>query len=146
MKILIIGFSKIKFMPYLNFYLKNIDNTKHEIHVLYWNRDLKEENLDVCQGTTLHKFEEYQRDSAQKFSKIINFIKFRKYVLKTIEKDKYDFLIVLHTIPGILLRDILKNKYSNNYIFDFRDITYEKNHCKRLRRYFGKTTLGCHRC
>lgn len=33
MKILIIGFTKIKYMPYMNFYLDNIDKAKHEVSV-----------------------------------------------------------------------------------------------------------------
>ena len=40
MKVLIMGFGKIKFMPYLNIYLENIDREKNDVHLLYWNRDL----------------------------------------------------------------------------------------------------------
>ena len=34
MKILIIGITKIKYMPYMNFYLDNIDATVNEVHYL----------------------------------------------------------------------------------------------------------------
>ena len=33
MKILILGFSKIKYMPYLNVYLENIDRVKNDVHL-----------------------------------------------------------------------------------------------------------------
>ena len=56
MKILIIGFAKIKYMPYINFYLDNIDREKNDVHIIYWNRDLQEENLDSLKGITLHEF------------------------------------------------------------------------------------------
>ena len=29
-----------------NFYLDNIDREKNDVHIIYWNRDLQEENLD----------------------------------------------------------------------------------------------------
>ena len=54
MKILIIGFGKIKFMPYMNFYLDNIDKNANEVHLLYWNRDLREEDTSALECVTLH--------------------------------------------------------------------------------------------
>ena len=32
-------------MPYLNFYTDNLDKIKNDVHLLYWNRDLKEEDI-----------------------------------------------------------------------------------------------------
>ena len=54
MKILIMGFSKIKYMPYINFYLGNIDVAANDVHLLYWNRDLMPEDTTVLKGVTLH--------------------------------------------------------------------------------------------
>jgi len=56
MKVLILGFSKIKYMPYLNFYLGNMSATKNDIHLIYWNRDLKPEDTSFLKGITLHEF------------------------------------------------------------------------------------------
>ena len=56
MKILIMGFSKIKYMPYINFYLGNIDVAANDVHLLYWNRDLMPEDTTVLKGVTLHEF------------------------------------------------------------------------------------------
>ena len=39
MKILLIGFSKITYMPYLNFYLSVLEGTGAVIHIIKWNRD-----------------------------------------------------------------------------------------------------------
>lgn len=125
MKILIIGFAKIKYMPYINFYLDNIDREKNDVHIIYWNRDLQEENLDSLKGITLHEFKNYQEDDVAKLSKITGFKKFRKFAKDTIKKEKFDFVFILHSLPGVLLYDVLKKQFKNRYIYDYRDSTYE---------------------
>lgn len=126
MKILIIGFAKIKYMPYLNLYLENLNAKNNEIHLVYWNRDEKQEDLTSVQNLKLHEFKSNQEDEVPKISKIKNFLKFKKYV-KTILKDEFDFVIVMQTVTAILLFDVLMTKrLKGNYIFDYRDCTYEK--------------------
>lgn len=124
MKILIIGFGKIKFMPYMNFYLDNIDKNANEVHLLYWNRDLREEDTSALAGVTLHEFRCYQEDDVAKLSKVTSFLKYRKYALSVL-KEGFDFLYVLHSLPGVLIADKIKKAYKNKYIFDYRDSTYE---------------------
>ena len=124
MKILIIGFAKIKYMPYLDLYLDNIDRVKNDVHLIYWNRDLKEESLEKLAGITLHEFASYQEDDVAKFSKLENFKKFREYAVSVLKED-FDFVIVLHSLPGVLLSKELVSSYKNRYIFDYRDFTYE---------------------
>lgn len=126
MKILIIGFAKIKYMPYLNLYLNNIDTSKNDVHILYWNRDLQQEDVSHIKNVTLHEFKCYQEDDASRVSKIGSFLKFRKFTKELIKKEKFDFLIVLTSVLAALLSNILLGKYKNNYFFDYRDVTYER--------------------
>lgn len=126
MKILLMGFTKVKYMPYSNFYLENIDKTKNEIHFLYWNRDLKEEDLEKFQGIKFHEFKIYQEDDAVKRSKLKNFFRYKKFSITLINQEKFDFIIFMHSLPGVLNTRILTRKYRNRYIFDYRDSTYEK--------------------
>ncbi|MEG1992476.1 MAG: hypothetical protein RR056_03740 [Acetivibrio sp.] len=60
-----------------------------------------------------------------KISKIIPFIKWRRFVIQRLEKENYDSLVILTTIPGVLLNKYLIKKYKENYIFDIRDYTFE---------------------
>ena len=124
MKILIVGFTKIKYMPYMNFYLDNIDVSRNDVHLLYWNRDLTDEDtmsLDI----TLHEFKCYQEDDASKLSKLSSFRKYRIFALKLLKEHCFDFIIVLHSLPGVLIAGELKKNYQHKYIFDYRDSTYE---------------------
>lgn len=125
MKILIMGFTKIKYMPYMNFYLDNINKDIHEIHILYWNRDMQSENLEKYQGYTFHEFRCYQEDDVSKVSKISSFLKYRRFAKRVIKEEKFDYLLVLHSLPGVLIADVLKKVYCKKYIFDYRDSTYE---------------------
>ena len=125
MKILIAGFTKIKYMPYLKFYLNNIDCENNEIHILFWNRDCKEETLDI-EKYKYHEFRFYQEDDVKKIFKIKSFIKYRNFAKKILMKESFDKIIILHSLPAVLLNDILRIRFKNKYIFDFRDVTYEK--------------------
>ena len=113
MKILLMGFTKVKYMPYSNFYLENIDKTKNEIHFLYWNRDLKEEDLEKFQGIKFHEFKIYQEDDAVKRSKLKNFFRYKKFSITLINQEKFDFIIFMHSLPGVLITRILTRKYRN---------------------------------
>lgn len=125
MKVLIVGFAKIKYMPYLKIYLENLNRKDNEIHLVYWNRDEKAENLSSVDGLQLHEFKSYQEDEVSKISKTSNFIKFRKFV-KSILKDNFDFIIVLQSVTAVLLFDVLVSKqFKEKFIYDYRDSTYE---------------------
>ncbi len=125
MKILVMGFAKIKYMPYMNFYLENIDPNKNEVHILYWNRDLHDENTEKYSNCILHEFRCYQEDDVSKLSKIKSFVKYRKYAKKLIKQEAFEFIFVLHSLTGVLIADALKKHYRDKYIFDYRDSTYE---------------------
>ena len=125
MKILIMGFTKPKYMPYMNFYLDNISRKGNDVHILYWNRDLKTEDLSTLSPYKLHEFRKYQEDEVPIYTKIGSFLKYRKFASRIIRKEGFDFIIVLHTLPGILVADSLK-KYSGKFILDYRDSTYER--------------------
>lgn len=125
MKILILGFAKIKYMPYLNFYFDSIDMENNEVHILYWNRDLNEEDLTKYRNCIFHEFRYYQEDDSSKIKKIKSFLNYRRYAKKIIKVENFDFIFVLHSLPGVLLSGILKRKYKGRYVFDYRDFTYE---------------------
>ncbi|KIL43558.1 hypothetical protein KP77_32640 [Jeotgalibacillus alimentarius] len=124
MKILLLGVQKIKFMPYIDFYLSNLDTEQHDIHLLYWNRD-KQEDVAITENITLHEFSHVQEDEVSKIRKIKGFIKYRRRALELIRKERFDFIIVLNTATGFLVQDLLWSTYRKKYIYDYRDPTHE---------------------
>lgn len=127
MRILMLGFAKQAHMPYVEFYRQVLAESDHELHLVYWNRDLKPEPSLVDSDAIKHEFRVYQEDEVSKWTKIISFLKYRGFAKRIIRADTYDLLIVLTTIPGILLADLLLTKFAAKYIFDYRDVTYEAN-------------------
>lgn len=119
------GFTKVKYMPYMNFYLNNIDRVNHEVYILYWNRDLQSEDLSKYEGCIFYEFKCYQEDDVSKFAKISSFVKYRKFAKDVLINGKFDFVFILHSLTGVLVEDVLKKNYRGKYIFDYRDSTYE---------------------
>ncbi|MBM4764483.1 hypothetical protein [Bacillus sp. B15-48] len=127
MKILLMGVQKLKFMPYMNFYLSQLDLIHNDVHLLYWNRDMKEEKRPDF-NITYHEFKCYQEDEVPKVKKIKSFMKYRKAAKQLILEENFDLIIVLNTVSGFLLQDFLWKNYSKKYIFDYRDPTLENIH------------------
>lgn len=127
MKILLLGFAKVKFMPYIRFYLDQIDMAKNDVHVVYWNRDLKEEDLSDFQKIHFHEFRRSMRDDIPKVLKLKHFWAYRRFVETILRKEHFDMIVSLHTLPGLLILDKLCRNYKHKYIFDYRDSTFEEN-------------------
>ena len=120
MKIGIVGFCNLYAIPYMNMYTDPIKKSKHDFEVIYWNRKNIEEVVDY----PVHIYNEEIDDAQPKYLKFLQMYKFSSYVTKIIKKNKYDFLIILTTIPSVLLRNTLK-QYKKKYIVDIRDYSYE---------------------
>lgn len=123
MKILIIGFAKIAYMPYINMYSRMVCD-RNIVHVICWNRDHeKDVELENC---TIHRFQADQLDEVAKWTKIGNFLAFKKYVARKLKDIKPDKIVILSTLPAVILSPILIWRYKERYIFDYRDYTYER--------------------
>lgn len=127
----------MKFMPYASFYLDNIDFTKNQVDIVYWNRDLIKEDLSGYNpATTFHEYRSKMSDSVSKWKKLRYFYGYRRFVKRLLNKCNYDFIVSLHTLPGLLIYDSLTKKYKKRYILDYRDSTFESN---VIFRYFVRT-------
>ena len=127
MKILLIGFTKFKYMPYMHFYLDRIPHITHDIHISCWNRDGLPDT-PAPNEITPHVFYSVVMDEAPKRMKLFAFIAYRKFVLAIMNQFQFDRIIVLHSLPGLLVYEQLVGKYKNKYLLDYRDHTYETNH------------------
>lgn len=126
MKIAFLGFSKIKYLPYMHSYLDQIDKDKNEVHLIYWDRD---EAIDdeVPKGVIPHCYKCYMLDSFPMRKKVGPISGYGKYAKKIIREICPDFMFVLHSTTAITIYSLLCGKYKGKYIFDYRDVTYEKH-------------------
>ncbi|WP_312654102.1 glycosyltransferase [Proteiniclasticum sp.] len=126
MKVLILGFTKISYMPYMHFYVEQLKKNNCDIHLMYWKRDQTPDS-QCPDGIKSYVLDQYQEDSVPLIYKLGNFYKYRNQVLKILKNQNFDFIIALHSTPGVLMSDILTSKFKGRYIVDYRDFTYE-NH------------------
>lgn len=125
MKILLLGFGKIAYMPYMNFYLDTLNNEDVQFELIYWDRDGKPDAEIPSRIFRSYKFEAHLEEQLPFKKKLKYFIKYRKFALNILKHNNYDRIIVLHTTPGLTLLDYLIKKYRKRYLLDFRDVSYE---------------------
>ncbi|MBE6598931.1 MAG: glycosyltransferase family 4 protein [Ruminococcaceae bacterium] len=109
----------------MHFYLNQIDPEKDEVHLVYWLRD-HTPDAELPKGVEGHAFDYPMADNLPLKKKIPGIMKYGRFAKKVIREEKPDFLIVLHSTTGISIYNLLNGKYKGRYIFDYRDVTYEK--------------------
>lgn len=119
----IIFIGDLKYCPYLNRYTESLEKSNTKYEVLYWNREgsnnkYPENYIGYVKKSKLNK------NIYRKFS---DFIGYKLWLNRKLKNTKYDRLIVLSTLSGIISFEFLVNKYKNKYIFDIRDYSYEHN-------------------
>ena len=92
MKTLIIGFTKIKYMPYLSFYTDCVENSEN-VDLLYWDRDA---TTDIAPNNVnrVFKLDYKMSDDLPLVRKVKGFIKFRTFALGVLKNNHYDKIIL----------------------------------------------------
>lgn len=125
MKVLLLGFGKIAYMPYMNFYLDALCEKDVQFELIYWDRDGKPDAEVPQRISKAYKFEAHLEEQLPFKRKLRYFAKYRKFARNVLKHNKYDRIIVLHTTPGLTLLDYLVRNYRGRYLLDFRDVSYE---------------------
>ena len=120
MRFLIITYDEYINIPYIKKYEECIAGAGNEYDVLIWNR-----RCNIEKHSQNH-FVFHLVTKRSKISKIIPFLKWRRFVLAHLSNMNYDRVIVLTTIPAVLISDLLFRKFKKNYFLDIRDYTYEE--------------------
>lgn len=124
-KIAIVGFHNLHLMQFLYKYTDILDKNNIDYDVLYWNRDGIEYDKKIKGGMIGFK---YLTDNyVSKWKKINGYLKAQKFFSQTIKKNKYEKIILLTTQTAIALSWLSLTRYKNMYIYDYRDITMERN-------------------
>lgn len=122
----------LNYIPYLKKYTEYFDNNRIDYEVIYWKRM----NGDESYPFKTRVFE-YNADlKLKKVSKVKGFLKYRQFLKKILKENKYSKLVVLSTLMGMLIPCKILKQYSEKYIFDIRDYTYEKYYFYKKRERF----------
>ncbi len=126
MKLVFLAFGNIRYLPFLNFYIDQCDLLKNEAHLVYWNREMHTD-APVPKGLIPHSFEDRLTDNIPAYKKTASFARYGHYAKKIIRDVKPDKIVVMYASTAITVFRLLTGKYKNKYIFDYRDVSYEKN-------------------
>ncbi len=132
MKVLLVGFTKIAYMPYMHFYLDQLRSTGHQVSLVYWDRDGMPD-ANVPEGVEAFRFAFTVMDSAPIIRKIVPFLKYQAFVKRLLKNKSFERVVILSTLPGILLSRFLTRQFDAKYIFDYRDVTYERFRIFKLK-------------
>lgn len=119
----IVFVSDIMYCPYLKSYTDVLTKNNKDFDVLFWNR----ESLDTSYPSNYLSYDLSSIKKRKPITKIFDFFKYRRWLTKKIKEKKYEKLIILSTLSGMIIPDVLLRQYKNKYIFDIRDYSYEEN-------------------
>lgn len=119
----IIFIGDIKYCPYLKIYEKTLQQSGTNYHFLFWNRTSFESTHLPCNYIP---FQKGSRLNKNKLSKLIDFWCYRRWLKARLLEEKYDKLILLSTLSGMILADVILRHYKKRYILDIRDYSYER--------------------
>lgn len=124
MKIGVILYQNMRHAPFLRFYENVIDGIKGaEYDIIYLNRNPDLHELDNDRHIAIKWFN--NSNFGMIFAKIVSALCFPFQAIRIIKQKKYDYLVLLTTMPAILLYPFLKRNYDGKYIVDIRDYTKE---------------------
>lgn len=120
----IIFLLNIRYAPYLKKYTDVLEAQNQDFEIIYWDRLNSEDNTD---GIPTKVFNYSSDLNKSKISKLKDFYKYRQFIVKNIKSNKYEKLIILTTLTGVLLTDLLLKDYKGKYVLDIRDYSFERN-------------------
>ncbi|AIZ42296.1 glycosyltransferase family protein [Cellulophaga baltica] len=114
--------------PYLKYYTDILKKQEVEFDLYTWNRFNTEEEECIAFNSNSSK--------RNPISLIVDYINFKKFIIKNLKNNNYDSIIVFSCQLGIFLQPFLKKKFKDKYILDIRDysktIDYFKIRFKKL--------------
>lgn len=124
MKILLLGFTRIAHMPYMNDYVSLLSGD-HELHLVSWNRSGTKDAEPPAGVAQAFVFDEGVEDESSLKEKLPSIYRYRRFAIRLIRRERYDRIVVLHSTPGIALLDFLERRYHGKYLLDYRDVSHE---------------------
>lgn len=119
-KIAIILWGNIWYCPFINIYIKVLEEQNVSFDLISWNRDGNDEKKGI-------QYQEKQDLTVNGWKKLFSFYRYSRFINNQVKKNKYEKLIVFNPQAAIFLLPMLLKRFKNNYIFDFRDLSIEQS-------------------
>lgn len=113
--------NSLRYSQYAFKYAQILDEHGVDYEFVYWNRD----GMPLDVGRAFF-FDEQMDDFLPLRNKGSMLLKYASFAKKTIRERAYNGLIVFTSQMAVMLMPMLLGPYKDRYIFDYRDISYEK--------------------
>ena len=111
----ILYISDLRGCPFLNRYTQAILDKNEDYKIIFWNRENGDGHLE--ENGLLIEYASYQDTRIKKVKKIKGFLSYGAFLNQQIRKYKFNKLIVLCTLTGVLVAKQLLSEYKGKYIF-----------------------------
>ncbi len=119
----IIYLGQIELCPFVDKYIKVLDKEGTPYEIIHWDRSGEPRAEDA---PNVHTFTMARKRYANPVLKGWSLFKFRQFAVKILKEKKYDKLVVLTTITGMLLYPMLTRHYRRKFVLDYRDASFER--------------------
>lgn len=118
----IVFVGEVYICPFLQKYVDELERAHKEYEIISWDRS----GTGGVPSDRHHVFTKKSAKMVNPIFKLKDFFDFGRYCRQIIRRKKYDKLIVLTTLSGIFLYRTLLKHYAGKYVFDYRDVSYER--------------------
>ena len=133
-KIAILGVADLRHMTMISMYTDYLQRNNIEYEIICSER-YKDAEI-AYEGKKVYKFPMMGME-AKKIVKLIYFLRFRRFAIKIMKKNQYDFVIVWGENTAVLFADYLKKR--GNYCVNIRDSVFSK-----MPFFFARLTQAVH--
>ncbi len=124
MRVCIIGIQNIKHMTLISMYTDFFKKNGIEYDLIYIDKyGIDEKNS----ARKVYKFETTNYIYKTIFGKIIKGILFKKFAIKAIKENQYDFIVIWREQTASMFADFLCKNYKDRFCVNIRDLWDQKN-------------------
>ncbi len=121
-RLCIVGMANIKHISLISLYTKSLDDNKVPYDIIYLDR------YGIEEKTTAQNHYCYNAaPTASKASRLLSFLGFRRFVIRTIKANRYKVIITWQATTAYLLCDFLLRRYKKRFVMNIRDYIMENN-------------------
>lgn len=121
-RICILSANNIKHMALISLYTERLLRDKIDFDIVYMDKYGEDEEFPSKNKFVFKNLIDHNQPG---WKKALKYMRFRKYAVEIIEKNKYDFIIVWSDVAIIMFADYLARKWKGKYALNIRDYCYQ---------------------
>ncbi len=125
MRVLIVGFQSKNYTPFLAHYEAILTAEDVAFDTVFWERD-EGDRFSSAPGPAGTEYSYRDATGKNVSDKTWRAVRYMRRVRQLMDRKRYDRLVVLTTEPAFFLSRRLLGEYAGRYLFDYRDVTFER--------------------